>query len=187
VSVEALVTAVRSSLLAAGVTATVAFGKREVGKQINQGVGRANRIVFAPGDEAGALGSYVPAVPGRNIQATGVAQRRIPRALWDWNVALRVYVWAYDATLAEDELAQWGAMVELHDLTVEAIHTFCCGFYVIKSPRDPAKNIERRFGCETMFILEARIPVLASAGLRSGNSTNYTGATTLGDSDEEGC
>src|SRR5690606_1560659 len=88
VSLAALYQDVRGYLAAREATAqtVVAFGDREVAKQINQGTGRANRVVVAPGDDGGNLGGYgPPAKIGRN-----------PRHLWEWQLTARVYVWAYD-------------------------------------------------------------------------------------------
>jgi len=190
VSFSNLFDEVKTRLTAATVDATVVFGKREVTKQINQGPGRANRVVFVPGDEAGALGAYEPVrEPGPNLRSRVIAGgRRTPRSLWDWHVAGRVYVWAFDGTAPEDERKQWDAMVELHDYVVEAIHGAASGNYKIRAPKDPAKTVERRFGCETMFVVELRQPVLATAGTRTAGAVVGSGETVLGESGTEpGC
>lgn len=148
----------KDKLAAAGVTAEVVFGEREVAKQINQGPGRGNRVVFAPGDESGGLGAYEgPVKPGRN-----------PRSLWDWVLLFRVYIWAYDGAKPEDELAQWAAVVELHDLVVEAIHPFCAAFYKPTAAKNLPKPMERRFGKEILLVAELRQPVLATPKTRTG-------------------
>lgn len=172
-------------------TVSVVFGSREVAKQINQGAGRANRVVFAPGDEGGALGSYAPVgEPGRNLaMRDGSARRRPMRALWDWKVAGRVYVWAYDGAAHTDELAQWTAMVELHDRVIAEIHRVAAGNYQIRAPRNAAKSVERTFGCETMFVVELSQPVLADSVPRTAGAVTTTdGSTVLGDTGTEpGC
>jgi hypothetical protein len=157
-SLVQLVQHTKTKLTALGVTAEVAFGEREVAKQINQGPGRANRVVFAPGDDSGNLGSYEgPVKPGRN-----------PRSLWDWMLLFRVYVWAYDSSKPEDELVQWAAVVELHDVVMEAIHPFVAAFYKPKDAKNLAKPMERRFGKEIVLLVELRQPVLATPKTRTG-------------------
>ena len=157
-SLVQLVQHTKAKLSAAGVTAEVVFGEREVAKQINQGAGRANRVVFAPGDDGGNLGAYdAPVKPGRN-----------PRSLWDWMLLFRVYVWAYDGTKPEDELAQWAAVVELHDVVVEALHPFVAAFYKPKDAKNLSKPVERRFGQQIVLVAEMRQPVLATPKTRTG-------------------
>jgi hypothetical protein len=148
----------KEALAAANVTAQVAFGEREIAKQVNQGSGRGNRVVFAPGDEGGALGGYdAPVKPGRN-----------PRSLWDWMLLFRVYIWAYDLSAPEEELKQWAAVVELHDHVVEAIHPFVAAFYKPSGSKILNKPTERRFGQEILLLAEMRQPVLATPRPRTG-------------------
>ncbi|WP_437623385.1 hypothetical protein [Sorangium sp. So ce1151] len=142
---------VKARLADAGVTAEVVFGRREPAKQVNQGAGRANRVVFAPGDDSGSLGGYeAPVKPGRN-----------PRPLWDWTFVGRVYVWTFDPAAPNDEVAQWESLVELHDFVIEAIHSYAAGFYAPSSPR-LLGTTERRFGEEMVFLLDHRQPVVAT-------------------------
>lgn len=169
-----------SKLAAASPGTVVAFGEKEIAKQINQGTGRGNRVVIAPGDEGGALGGYeAPAAPGYNVDVRDVG-RRLNRSLWDWTLAARVYVWGFDRTAPDDEKLQWIAMTELHDCVIEAIHSYASGGYKIRAPRNTSKTVERGFGRETMFVLELRQPVLTSARPRTGAFT-ATGPTYLGD------
>lgn len=178
-SLDALFDFVVARLADSSPSTSIVFGEREIAKQINQGTGRANRVVFAPGDEGGALGSYEPpARPGMR-SAVGATNQRA-RSLWDWRLAARVYVWAYDGTAAEDERAQWRAMVELHDLVVEAIHAFAPGHYAIRAPRATGKTIERRFGRETMFILEYAQPVVAAPRATTGEVTGSGSVVFVG-------
>jgi hypothetical protein len=162
----------------AGITAEVVFGRREVAKQINQGPGRANRVVFAPGDDGGSLGGYdAPVKPGRN-----------PRSLWDWMFIGRVYVWAYDPAAPNDEAANWESLVDLHDLVLEAIHSYTAGFYLPSAPR-LLGTIERRFGEEIVFLLEHRQPVLATPRPRREAPIAAPGQTFLvtPNGEEQGC
>ncbi|AUX25151.1 uncharacterized protein SOCEGT47_056950 [Sorangium cellulosum] len=177
-SLTALYRHVRDHLQAAGVTANVVFGNREVAKQINQGAGRANRVVFAPGDDGGALGGYgPPAKPGRN-----------PRPLWDWLLVARVYVWTFDASAPQDEAVQWDAVVELHDRVVEAIHSFTAGFYRLSAPRRLGP-VEKRFGEELVFLLEYAQPVCALPRPRREPPIAAQGQTFLitPTGEEQGC
>jgi hypothetical protein len=177
-SLTALYRHVKARLAASGITAEVRFGVREPTKQINQGPGRANRVVFSPGDESGALGAYdAPVKPGRN-----------PRSLWDWVLVARVYVWAYDPSDAHDESVQWDAVTELHDCVVEAIHSYTAGFYKLSAPRRLGL-IEKRFGEEVMFWLEYRQPVLATPRTRREPPIANHGQTLLvtPTGEEQGC
>ena len=177
-SLPQLFDAVKARLEAAGVTAEVVFGERQPPQQLNQGTGRANRVVFAPGDDAGNLGTYdAPVKPGRAA-----------RSLWDWMLLARVYVWAYDPSAPEDEIVQWKAVVELHDLVIEAIHAFCSAFYAPTSPKNVAKPNERRFGKEMVFLLVYRQPVLATPRERSAvaGTGQLIVATPSGDEPADG-
>lgn len=174
-SFPALFQAVVANVAALGSNATVVRGEREIAKQMNQGPGRANRVVFALGDESGARGDYEPpAKPGMRT-AVGATNQRA-RSLWDWHLSARVYVWAYDGTAPEDEGAQEDAMFELHDVIVEAIHKFASGHYKIRAPKKVGKVVERRFGCETMFILEYAQPVMTGS-LPTTGAVTATGST----------
>ncbi|WP_437606258.1 hypothetical protein WMF20_35400 [Sorangium sp. So ce834] len=177
-SLTALYRHVQERLEVAGVTAEVRFGRREPAKQINQGVGRANRVVFSPGDDGGGLGGYeAPVKPGRN-----------PRPIWDWLLVARVYVWAYDGSAPNDEALQWDAVTELHDLVLEAIHSYTAGFYQPSSPR-VLGTTERRFGEEIVFLLEHRQPVLATPRPRREAPIVAPGQTFLvtPNGEEQGC
>ncbi|WP_437279344.1 hypothetical protein WME90_01950 [Sorangium sp. So ce375] len=169
---------VRDHLANAQVTAEVVFGRREIGKQINQGANRANRVVFAPGDEGGSIGGYEPPVKtGRN-----------PRSLWDWMFVGRVYVWAYDPAAPNDEVANWESLVELHDFVLEAIHSYAAGFYRPSAPR-LLGTTERRFGEEVVFLLESRQPVVATPRPRREAPIQGQGQTFLvtPNGEEQGC
>lgn len=93
-----------------GGTMSVVFGWREPAKQINQGLGTANRVIFVPGNEL-RIGAYGAAkYPGRN-----------PRPMGSLVEQFTVYVWAYDSTAPNDELVQYRAWRLLHDAVVRAV------------------------------------------------------------------
>jgi len=145
-----LVRDIREVFTEEGVTANVVLGEREPAKQINQGPGRANRVVFAPGDDSGKAGQYTAARnPGRN-----------PRPLRTWNALCRVYVWAFDGAAPNDEEAQYEAVWVLHDWTVRAIHRKAHGTYQLGDPRWHSSPKERVFGKELVFMLQLEVPIL---------------------------
>ena len=140
----------------------VAFGAREVGKQINQGTGRANRVVFVPDDDGG-LGDYAPPrSPGGN-----------PRVIWELTNSGRVYVWAYDGTGPEDERKQFDACIRLHNSVVRSIQRFASGKYKLRRPRNTSAVVERRFGYEIVFVVEICQPV---PGVEAPDTGAVTGA-----------
>lgn len=128
-------------------TASLVFGRREIAKQTNQGLGRANRVVFAPEDELGEYGSA--RAPGRN-----------PRPLATLAERVTVYVHAVDTSALNDERAQYTACRLLHDAVVRAIllasKTKAIADVPVKlgKPRWVGDNVERQFGAELAFTLE---------------------------------
>lgn len=145
-----LVRDVREVFAEEGVTANVVLGEREAPKQINQGPGRANRVVFAPGDVNGNAGEYTAARnPGRN-----------PRPVRTWVASSRVFVWAFDASAPQDEEHQYEAVWTLHDWTVLAIHRKAHGTYQLAAPRWLNKPVERVLGKELVFMLQLEVPIL---------------------------
>lgn len=173
---------VRETLPLLGIDANVVWGKRELAKSgVNQGTGRANRVVFVPGADGGALGAYGPPAKQSHNAPNGA---RGPRGLWDWAVIARVYVWTYDSSEAENEFAQWKALVELHDSVIEAIHKYTTGFYKISAPKDPSAIVERRFGMEVMFQVEIQQPVLPGNKVGPVKPITGIGSMYLGESDE---
>jgi hypothetical protein len=144
---------VQERLDAWGLGASVAFGQGELARQIAQGTGRANRVVFAPGDEGRSLGAYGPANK-MGPRAPGPETSYPPRSLWTWKVAGRVLIWAYDGDAPTNERRQWDALVELHDHVATAMHSFAAGSIELRAPRDPSPVVERRFGQAAMLIVE---------------------------------
>lgn len=141
-----------------GPTANVVFGKREPAKQINQGPGRANRVVFVPGDPAGKAGKY----EGAKIARVPLAERRI-RSLGTLRELATVYCWAYDFDAPNDEAAQYEAARTLHDYVVRAIYrspNVGHGSYTLLSPGWAQKSTERKFGAELFFLIEFEARIL---------------------------
>lgn len=111
---DALFTGVQAYLTAKGQTGiTVASGFKERAKQINQGSGGANRIVFIPGDPKSGKGGQYDAIRGPGLRpvyaasdVTQVAPVGYVRAIVDRARTIFVSVWSYDATAAENEHAQ---------------------------------------------------------------------------------
>jgi hypothetical protein len=136
------------------------FGWKEATKQINQGPGGANRIVFAPGDEAATLGKDLPPdKPGRN-----------PRSLATLEELFTVYVWAVDATDAatlNNERAQYSAARKLYDkwrrAAYLATHTdgdTGLGPMTIVSAKWDLEKVERRFGAQIIVVASIQCAVL---------------------------
>lgn len=107
-----LVAGVRAYLTAQGVTATVTAGFKERRRQDTQGPGRANRLVFLPGDPSGKGGSLAVGVryAGDREERDGSGNLVATwRALGDWDRIVTLSVWAYDGAAPRDELAQIAA------------------------------------------------------------------------------
>lgn len=149
-----LTTHVRDWLAENDVPAVVVFGQRELAQHLQQGSGRANRVVFAPGDDGRGLGSYGPPSKRAIFGANVPNEAHPPRSLWTWTVSARVLIWAHDGTAPNDEAKQWDALCDLHDHVVTAIHTFASGSVGFRSPRDPSAVVERRFGQAVMLVLD---------------------------------
>lgn len=99
----------------------VVLGWRERTKQVNQGPGGANRVVFTPSDDSGRGGRIVGTQqPGP--RTFGTAPNTITtRALFDWERQLVVSVWAFDRTKPTDEAAQIEAVETLFEWVVRAV------------------------------------------------------------------
>ena len=138
-------------------TANVVFGARELAKRINYGPGQANRVVFVPGDEKGAIGEYGPAVKSRPRSFEGI---NTPRTLFTLGEIFRVFCWAFDGTNPESERAQYVAARFLHDQVVRALYKTSYGNFVLTKPTIVPQGVERKFGCEIVITLlvTAKIP-----------------------------
>lgn len=123
----------------------VVFGKREPPKIVNQGQGRANRVVVEPyqGQNAGTL---APArFPGGN-----------PKCVGTFLASPTLYLWAVDLTKPNDELAQYEAVTALLERVVTAIQTVAGGAYTLGQVQNATTKTERVFGAEWSVSLELR-------------------------------
>lgn len=129
-------------------TMSVTWGARESGKQVNQGLGRANRVIFKPG-KAKKIGKYEPARrPGGN-----------PRTLFRLRELAEIRIWAADTTAPNDELAQYKAVMALHGQVVRALYHAGHGTFTLEDPEWVTKDIERPFGMEMTVTLSIDHPL----------------------------
>lgn len=143
---------VRAQLAADGLTANFVFGRREAPKQVNQGPGRANRVVFEPG-KRGSLGAFAPPkYPGR-----------APRPLLTLKEAITVYCWAHDPSAPNDELVQYTAARDLLDSVLRAIYlspNAGHGAFSVSDPYIVGDKIERVYSYELAFTLTVDAAIL---------------------------
>lgn len=136
---------IQAMFIREGTTANMSFGVREPPKQLNQGFGRANRIVFEPG-AAGKLGEYAAARrPGRN-----------PKPLMTLLEKATIYVWGFDINAPNDEMAQYEVCRLTHDAIIRAIIISAKKtdqYYTISDPEWIFDKTERLFGYELKFVL----------------------------------
>ena len=117
-----LVDAVATHLAAQGVTAVVARGWKARAEQINQGSGRANRVVFMGSKPDGSAGEIVNPRQGRFEIGDDPAHPDVEiRPLADWVRSLQVSVWAYDGANANDEGKQDDALWALFTSVQQAV------------------------------------------------------------------
>lgn len=124
--VAALVKGVQDYFVEFGEGTSVVFGYRERAKQINQGVGMANRVIFLPGDPNGAGGKLAPTprdVGRRELYDGNVHVANI-RPLASWERQLSISIWGVDKFAIRDELAQAVAAEDLFELVVRAVESF---------------------------------------------------------------
>lgn len=156
-ALEVLYENVRARLAEEQPQTMVVFGWREPGKQVNQGVGQANRVCFVPGAQLKG-GSYTGSrAPGRN-----------PRPLGTFLELCTVRCWAFDGAEANNELAQWRAARLLHDAVYRAIQLAMRSAGIenlsmkeaFSDPQWLRPQTERTFGAELEFTLtvESMIP-----------------------------
>ena len=161
---------------------SVVFGWREPTKQLNQGTGTANRIVFEPGRDKKA-GTYTkPRRPGQN-----------PRPLKTLVEFATVYVWAYDSDAPNDEMLQWKACRLLHDSVIRAVELSARGananLPVVYSDPEWLGPNERRHGAELRFTLqlESQIPdVPLTEVLAGGEISHYINSDNAGPDELDG-
>ncbi len=125
--VAALFQGVKDYFDAIGDGTSVVFGYRERAKQINQGLGQANRVIFLPGDPNGSGGKLgaTPRDVGRR-QLNDEDGNRIAdiRPLASWERQFSISIWGVDKDAPRDELAQAVATENLFEHTLRAIEGF---------------------------------------------------------------
>jgi len=130
-------------------TTAFAWGRKEEAKQINQGPGGANRIVFAPGNETGDFGAVLaPDKPGRN-----------PRPLATVDELGTFWLWAVSPDV-NTERAQDRAARILYDQWLRAVYLVThtdgdagLGPVRIVSQHWNLDKIERSFGREIIVVV----------------------------------
>ena len=140
-----------------GREASVVFGMRERWKQINEGTGGANRVVFVPGTIPDGKDGRLegPTGPGESIGSDGKVK---PRALFDHKKIITICVWAADPLdpNAVDETAQQEAIEQLFEYVMQAFKQSSAGLGNINAGAplyNPNPN-ERRFGIEYRIEIE---------------------------------
>ncbi len=155
----ALVSSVRSYFEARNIVTNVSLGWKEPAKQLNQGSGRANRVVFIPSDPSGKGGALGAAhQPG----ARSFGGDTTVRALCTWERNLVVSVWAIDADAPNDEEAQIEAVETLFELTIRAVHDFAKVNAQWGDTSWVASTSERQFGRELRAGLTFKHPMFDS-------------------------
>jgi hypothetical protein len=157
---DALVGGVRAYLEGHGVSAVVAAGFRERAKQIGQGPGRANRIVFVPGDTTSGRGGRLVPVRGAGPRDIMRGEERVAtvRSIADWERALTLSVWAYDGTKAGEEMAQIIACESLFEWAKRAVDAVGLANITWGEIRWTVPK-ERAFGQELLAALTFRHPI----------------------------
>jgi hypothetical protein len=147
------------------------YGEKAITKQVNQGPGRANRVLFAPTGEGGDLGELVaPKYVGRQA-----------RAIFDWQIPGRVFVWAWDSSAPTDERKQWDAIQEPFERVLTAIrkHSGAGGVYKPGKPKSASRVIERPFGVEIVFPLNFIQALVEAPATRTDDAVTSDGETVL--------
>jgi len=132
-----------------GRNTSLCFGEKEATKQINQGPGRANRVIFIPGDRGFRQGMVGPAkYPGNN-----------PRSLNTLKEAFRVQVWAVNPTNSS-ERAQYEAVRLLQDDVIRIMEKCDPGGLRVLQSRYMRETVECNFGMmiEMQCEIDAMIP-----------------------------
>lgn len=170
----AMVASVQAFFAARSIGANVSLGWKEASKQVNQGTGRANRVVFIPSDPGGRGGTIGPAQqPGQ--RRFGTAPNDVStRALFTWERLLTVSVWAVDTTAPNDESKQIEAVEDLFEWTVRAVQAFAQNNARWGDVSWLASPIERQFGRELQAALVFRHPLFDSPGDRAFPGFNIT-------------
>jgi hypothetical protein len=140
----------------------VALGWRERTKQINQGPGGANRVVFTPSDDNGRGGRIIGTQqPGARTFGTG-QDKTTTRALFDWERTVIVSVWALDRTKPTDEAAQIEAVETLFEWVVRAVQQSAYANAKWTDVNWTVEPVEHAFGRELRAGLIFRHPLFDS-------------------------
>jgi len=141
-------------------TCDVSLGWKQPTKQINQGVGRANRVVFIPSDPGGKGGKIVGAhQPGPRRFGPGVGGDTATRALYTWERQLVVSVWAVDGSDPHNEAKQIEAVEDLFELTIRAVHYYAFNNAQWGDVDWTTSPVEHSFGRELRAKLTFRHPM----------------------------
>ena len=130
----------------------VDYGRRALTKQINQGDGCANRVVFCPpATRAGVFGP--PRSPG---QPPGASERGVGagRPIATMRFPYEVHCWAYDPTAKDNELAQHNAALALARAVLAAIRSSAqggVGAHALANGGFTTPPVELLFGAEFVF------------------------------------
>lgn len=151
-----LVDGVAAYFVEHGITTVVARGWKARGEQLNQGPGRANRVVFMGSKPDGSAGRFVnPRQPGIcELGADPTTDPPTPpsfvwRPLCDWQRVIHVSVWAYDGTNRNDEGAQDDAVFQLLNWTMRAVNSVAFGNAFFGTAQITVPG-ERSFGLEIL-------------------------------------
>jgi len=142
---------VKTAIAAEDASIEVAFGRREVSKQINLGGRRSGRIVLHEGAPDGDIGEEVaPRWPGTE-----------PRPLKDELEKFTVYIWGHDNVHPQDELKQHDAAWALYCAWRRIVFKKAEGRAAQLSKRwKSPQRIERAFGKEIEVVCTIRSQVL---------------------------
>lgn len=162
-----LVRGVKDYFTLYSVDAEVRIGMRERPKQINQGPGGANRVVFQPGDDAGNAGLLsAPMYPGEDSILSGdqlVVDTSRPRPLSNWEELTTCYVWGVDIDTGDalaDEERQYIATRDLFQWVRRAVYDVAEADIVMGAVRWAITPIEHRFGFELAAQIVYRSPLI---------------------------
>lgn len=148
---DLLATGISSYLTDQGVTAIVDVGSRSYAKQVNQGPGRANRIILIPGDDPQTGGGAGGKITGP--RRSGGNPRHLFNVAWE----LLVSIWGYDGTAATNERAQIVATQTLFRWVARAVQDFAKADATWGS-FDWTPQPERAFGREILASLTYNAP-----------------------------
>lgn len=154
VTVERLYELVRDAFaadedIAAEAKPSVVYGRQAVTKQVNQGGGRANRIVFLRGDESGKDGLF-----------TGPSGKAFPFRIYTRVAVFQIRIWAHDPTPGAGELEHHKVLEALVESVANKVRAEAMGRLRWKEAHHTITPVERVFGVEVTFLCELDEPVL---------------------------